>query len=165
MRQNMTAIQGYARLGSQPELKYHINSENEKIAVVNINLNMVNYKRKKNEDGFDDRSFWVNGSLWGDRAEQVARLFQKGNKVWVSGNLINNRWDNDEKEQLILQIDHIFPDTYSLESFTYRKTRSASAESEAKTESEAEPGENASHLENPPFYTHNEEANTADQEV
>jgi single-stranded DNA-binding protein len=126
----MTDISGSARLAANPELK-PIGQGDDKKYVCAMRVRFLNPKQKKDSDEWDDRGFWADINVWGPFAEPASRLFERGDRVTISGNLVEHSWpDRDDPEVMhrTLQVDTNFIAPYlpDLESLRYkpRKTRS-----------------------------------------
>lgn len=120
----MTDIHGYARLGENPKLKYIPgNTPSEARAIAEVRLCLSNF-RKRGEDDYEDRGFWVDATLWNEQAEIVARHFRQGDKVYVVGDLSSGHWNDkdsgESRSRPELRVMLIFPDLRSLESFRYK---------------------------------------------
>lgn len=46
-------------------------------------------------DSFNDYTNFFNVQVWGDQAENAAKYVGKGNKVGITGELRQNRWEDD----------------------------------------------------------------------
>lgn len=124
----MTDIQGFARLGENPKLKFLPGSTTgEARPVAEVRLCLSNY-RKRGEDEIEDRGFWVDASIWGEQGEISARNIREGDKVYVIGDLSSDHWTDREsgekRSRPKLRVDLIFPDLRSLATFRF-KPRSA----------------------------------------
>lgn len=120
----MTTIYGFARLGAKPTLKFLPGkTTSDTNSVAEVGLSMSNYRRR-GEDDTEDKSFWVEAAIWGPLGELAARNFNKGDKVFVVGDLISDHWKNKEtgepQSKLVLRVDQLMPDLRSLESFRYK---------------------------------------------
>lgn len=67
---------GIARVGNEPAVRY--TSSNK--AVLELSL-AFSYGRKGQDGKYPTQ--WVNGTLWGERAEKLAPYIQKGNQIYV----------------------------------------------------------------------------------
>lgn len=131
----MTAMYGYARLGAKPTLKFLPGkTTSDTTSVAEVGLSMSNYRRRS-EDETEDQSFWVEASIWGPLGELAARNFNKGDKVFVVGEMVANHWNHketgDPQSKLVFRVDQIFPDLRSLESFRYKPRSQNRGEKEA----------------------------------
>ncbi len=130
----MTDISGPARLAANPELKM-VGQGEEKQAVCELRVRFLNSKPKKESEEWEDNGFWANVNVWGKMAESAARLFEKGDRVVITGNLIERHWqdkDDEELERSALQVNAslIAPYLPDLESLQY-KPRSSGATAES----------------------------------
>ncbi len=80
-------------------------------------------------DGFENRGgFRLNASLWGERAEQAAAVLPKGARVYVTGTLVQDTWQDKDtgapRERLELSADYVSLDLGRVEGIRVR-TREA----------------------------------------
>jgi len=134
----MTQIQGMARLGKNPELKY-IGEGDDKKPVCEIWLKMLNARKSKlNDDEWQDLGFWAQVNLWGTLAEPGARLLSKGDRVYVTGRMVNKLWNESEntseesqecgsRSTLVIDSNFVAPYLGDLESLKYKSRKSAAA--------------------------------------
>lgn len=120
----MTDISGPARLGANPELKT-VGQGEDKQTVCELRVRFLNGRPKKDLDAWEDNGFWADVNLWGKAAESAARLFEKGDRVHIIGNLIERHWedrDNPELERSMLQVNAsiVAPYLPDLESLQYK---------------------------------------------
>ena len=130
----MTDISGPARLAANPELKT-VGQGEDKQFVCELRVRFLNNKPKKDSDEWEDNGFWANVNVWGVMAESAARLFEKGDRVVITGNLIERHWqdkDDEELEHSTLQVNAslIAPYLPDLESLQY-KPRSSGTTAES----------------------------------
>lgn len=88
-----------ARVGADAELRNHNGSP-----VASIRL--------ANDTGHGDQraTMWLNGSIWGSRAEKLAPMLTKGTKVVVSGSLSQREYtarDGSKASVLELRINEL----------------------------------------------------------
>lgn len=132
----MSEISGQARLGKNPELKY-IGQDDNKQAVCELRVKMLNSKQDKKTDDWIDRGFWTQVNVWGKMAEAASKLFQKGDRVFiVNGTLAQDTWSDDkdpDKENSMMKIDThlVFPFTTDIESLQYKPRKAGDQESDA----------------------------------
>lgn len=53
----------------------------------------------KNQDGTYKDSSWVDVTVFGEQAEQVANSIEKGDRVGVIGRITQDRWENTEGQK------------------------------------------------------------------
>lgn len=116
----MTDIHGFARLGENPKLKFVPGREdNQARAVAELRLCLLNFRKRG--DDYDNRGLWVDGSLWDEQAELVARHLKKGDKVYIVGDLSAGHWTDKEtgeaRSKPELHIIYVLLDMRSLETF------------------------------------------------
>ena len=125
----MSDIFGQARLAKNPELKY-VGQGDDKQPVCELRVRMLNSKPKKNtDDEWQDNGFWAQVSLWGKFAEPASKLFQKGDRIYVTGDLVQKIWpdENDatiEHNVLDINSNAIFPYLPDLESLRFKPRKS-----------------------------------------
>lgn len=142
----MTDISGPARLAANPELKT-VGQGEEKQFVCEMRVRFLNGKPKRNSDEWIDNGFWVDVNIWGKYAQSASRLFEKGDRVHVIGNLHEHHWpdkDNPERELGRLKVNASFigPHLPDLESLRY-KPRQPRQDAEV-ADSQSAPGESVS---------------------
>lgn len=132
----MSEISGQARLGKNPELKY-IGQDDNKQAVCELRVKMLNSKQDKKTDDWIDRGFWAQVNVWGKMAEAASKLLQKGDRVFiVNGTLAQDTWSDDkdpDKENSMMKIDThlVFPFTTDIESLQYKPRKAGDQENDA----------------------------------
>ena len=67
-------------IGRDPELK-HVGDSTV------LEFSLASNTRRKGQDGYEDVTNWVRGSVWGKRGEGLARILGKGSYVIVRGEL------------------------------------------------------------------------------
>jgi len=81
------------RPGAEPELKTF---NSNKKARFNIAVN----ERRKNANGeWVENTQWFPIVAWGNVADRVMRIVQKGKQVAISGSLRNNEWTDDKGQR------------------------------------------------------------------
>jgi single-strand DNA-binding protein len=78
------------RLGKDPEMRYTPNG----IAVSNFSVAVTKYVKKKEEEGYDPQTTWVDVTAWGSLAERVAEYAKSGTEVIVEGTLDTKSWED-----------------------------------------------------------------------
>jgi single-stranded DNA-binding protein len=131
----MTQILGMARLGKNPELKYVGEGEDKK-PVCEIWLKMLNVRKSKsNDEEWLDFGFWAQVNLWGNLAEPAARLLTKGDRIYVTGRMVNKLWSQSEntsenvvetetRSTLVVDSDFVAPYLGDLDSLKYKPRKS-----------------------------------------
>ncbi len=130
----MTDVSGPARLGTHPELKT-IGQGDDQQAVCELRVRFLNGKPKKGSDEWEDNGFWAHVNIWGKSAESAARLFEKGDRVHIIGNMIEKSWpdkQSPEIEHSMMQVNASFIAPYlpDLESLQYKPRASRTTTSE-----------------------------------
>jgi len=81
------------RLGKDPEMRYTQNGT----AVCNFSIAISDYRKKKEGDGYDEETTWVDITTWSRLAERVAAQAKKGTQVIVDDGSIKTRsWDDQD---------------------------------------------------------------------
>jgi single-stranded DNA-binding protein len=133
----MSQIHGTARLGKNPELKY-IGEGEDKKPVCEIWLKMLNSRKNKSKDDWEDLGFWAQLNLWGNLAEPAARLLSKGDRVYVSGRIVEKTWsqsdipseqaeESETHSTLVIDTNFIAPYLGDLESLKYKPRKALAA--------------------------------------
>ncbi len=86
------------RLTRDAELKY----TNNGTPVSRISI-AVNQRRKMNEQWVDEANFF-NIVIWGKTAESLNPYLQKGKQIAVTGQLRQNRWEQDGQQRSRVEI-------------------------------------------------------------
>jgi single-strand DNA-binding protein len=95
---------GAGNLGSKPVLKQvEVDGEKRSVAEMRIFFD----RRTKQDDGSfaDNGGFWVTASIWGWRAEAAATLLPKGARVFASGRLREESWEDNGQPRKALRLD------------------------------------------------------------
>lgn len=86
---NVVALSG--RLARDVELRYTPNSQ----PVAEITLAVSEYK--KNQDGSaGERTSWPRCTIWGARAEALAKYASKGDEITIEGKIRTDQWEDKE---------------------------------------------------------------------
>jgi single-strand DNA-binding protein len=106
---SLPVMTGTGRLIEDPELRF--TPSGKAVAKVRLAFN----SRRKNpqtQEWEDDKAFFVNGTVWGQEAENVAESLARGHEVVVSGRLETRSYETREGEKrsvVELQVDSIGP--------------------------------------------------------
>lgn len=116
-----TLFSGAGNLGSKPALKQaEVDGEQRSVAEMRVYFD----RRTKQEDGSfaDNGGFWVTASIWGWRAEAAAKLLPKGARVFASGRLREESWEDNgqPRSQLRLDADYLTVDFVCVEQLKVR---------------------------------------------
>lgn len=87
---NKVVISGY--LGAVPELRMAPGGT----SVLTFNI-AVNERKRDRNGNWTDRPNWFKCTLFGARADSLARILTKGSKVAVSGRLRQDKWIQDDQ--------------------------------------------------------------------
>lgn len=64
------------------------------------NLRIASTKRFKGRDGSkQEKTTWMTAAAFGRRAEVISQYFQKGDPIYVEGELDINFWEDDAKQK------------------------------------------------------------------
>lgn len=85
---NKATISGH--LGGDPELRSTATGR----SVLTFNV-AVNERVPDGNNGWTDRANWIKVTVWGNRADSLARILSKGSKVAVSGRLRQEKWERN----------------------------------------------------------------------
>lgn len=117
----MSGIQGSARLGSAPALRY-VEIRGNKKPVCEFSARLLNYKKNASDgasngsddqassDGeqYTDRGFWVKVSVWGKFAEAVSSQLACGDRVYIAdGNLTQDSFEDKDNKDEVVEILHV----------------------------------------------------------
>lgn len=135
----MAEIQGFGRLGTDPELKMVGESKDKPVAAFRLYLSSL---RKKDGETVDEGD-WCNVNIWGSFAEPAAKFFSKGDPVYLAaGTLRTERWqgeDGEDRTTLVIDTNRIFPHLPALEQIAFKPRKSvAKGETEEEALDEAE---------------------------
>ncbi|SEP17629.1 single-stranded DNA-binding protein [Aquisalimonas asiatica] len=135
-------FRGRGNLGAAPILRHTENGAGEAVPVANLRVYFD--RRKPVGDDFEDRGgFWANVSLWGYRAEVVARLLPKGARVAVEGELYQSSWEDrdtgEPRSQLEVRAIHVDLDLGRVASVQLQPPAGREDATAAEDEAEQEP--------------------------
>lgn len=105
---SLPTITGVARLTDDPELRYSPSG----VAVCKVRLAFNSRKRDENGQWVDGDTFFVDGSVFRQEAENVAESLTRGLEVVVTGRLKTRRYetkDGDKRSVVELMVDGIGP--------------------------------------------------------
>jgi single-strand DNA-binding protein len=117
-----TRFSGTGNLGNIPDLKY-VDVDGDKRPVADMRIFFDRRVRQDDGSYADSGGFWVTTSLWGWRAEAAAKLLPKGARVFASGRLREENWQDDEGQdhsQLRLDADYLTVDLLCIDALTLR---------------------------------------------
>lgn len=122
---------GTGNLADAPSLKtVKVNGEDRKVAEMRVFFDKY---KPDGQGGFEQvGGFWLDVSVWGRRAEQVADLCRKGARVSVSGSLEEDRWmdkeTGEERSKIHLVADEVSLSLSRIESVQFRAKRTTEEE-------------------------------------
>lgn len=105
---SLPTLNGTARLIDAPELRFSAQGT----AVVKVRLAFNARRKDDNGNWVDGDSFFIDGKVFGQHAQNLADSLEKGMEVVVSGRLKTERWETREGEKRSgpsLLIDSIGP--------------------------------------------------------
>jgi len=93
---SLPTLNGTARLIDAPELRFSAQGT----AVVKVRLAFNSRKKDPNTgEWVDSDSFFIDGKVFGQHAQNLAESLEKGMEVVVSGRLRTERWETREGEK------------------------------------------------------------------
>lgn len=118
---SLPTLSGTGRLYADPDLRF--GSTGTAVAKIPLAFN----SRRKNQqtgDWEDGDSYFITGTLFGDRAEAAVEALQRGAEVVVSGRLKTRQWEQDGEKRSMpeLMIDSIGPTVRAVTKKTDRAT-------------------------------------------
>ena len=90
MARTINKVELLGRVGTDPEMRYTPNG----VAVTNLRL-ATDRRRQDGETTAD----WHNIVVWGKSAEAVNQYVAKGQRIYVSGRLVQNAWENEDGQR------------------------------------------------------------------
>ncbi len=72
----------------------------------------------------DDKSFWVNAEMWGNRVNSLKGIVESGSTVMVSGRYVGNKWKDDQgvaRSEIRMQADNVAIMPRCIESIAFKK--------------------------------------------
>jgi single-strand DNA-binding protein len=127
---------GIGNLGTAPMLKtVTVNEQPRMVADFRV------YFDRRVGEAFEDKGgFWTRVDLWGFRAQEAAKLLQKGARVFFIGSLRQDTWideaSGEPRTELRLSADHFFLDSIGIETVQYREKGQTAKADMTQTESE-----------------------------
>ncbi len=99
-----TRFFGEGNIGSDPTVKMFPGNGNQSPrGVLRLNVRFDNLV--PSDDGMVDRGgFWANVELWGRQVEQWVNLYQRGQRVLVTGRMIQDTWEKDGEMQSAFKV-------------------------------------------------------------
>lgn len=115
-------FEGVGNLGGKPPIAI-VTRGTESVAVLDLRIYFDRRVPAEAEGEFDERGgFWLNASLWGERAERAEKLLTKGMRVFVRGSLVNETWSDSEtgesRSALKLRVNYLALDVARLDAVT-----------------------------------------------
>jgi single-strand DNA-binding protein len=92
MSKGMNVCYLLGHLGQDPELRHTTNSSV-------LNIRMATTERFLKDSQWQERSEWHTVTVWGPRAEALAKLLKKGDKICVEGSLRTRMWESKSGEK------------------------------------------------------------------
>lgn len=102
----LPAVSGEMRVAFDPELRFTPSGQ----AVANFRL-VSNHRKKEGDEWVDAGACWLNGSLWGEAAENAVESITQGALVEVRGRLETREYEVEgaKKISVDLHLDSIAP--------------------------------------------------------
>lgn len=99
-----TRFFGEGNIGSDPACRMFPGNANQAPrGVLRLNVRFDNLV--PTDKGLVDRGgFWANVELWGRQVDQWSSLYQRGQRIMVSGRMIHDSWEKDGETQFAFKI-------------------------------------------------------------
>lgn len=94
MSDGLNLVTLFGNLGAEPELKHY-----EKGPVLKMRLATSHSWFNKEENKKEERTEWHSLTMFGARAEAVAKYLQKGSKILIQGHLQTSSWEKDGQKR------------------------------------------------------------------
>ena len=88
---NEARVNFIGNVGDEPVIRYTNNNK----AVLNFRV-AVNQKKKDGDEYKDTNTTWYEVTIWGAQAERAVEVIKKGSRVFVSGGLIAEEYENKQ---------------------------------------------------------------------
>lgn len=100
-----TRFFGEGNIGTEPDVRMFPGNGNQPPRGV-LRLNVRFDNPVPTEDGavVDRGGFWANVEIWGREVEHWATLYQRGQRVLVSGRMIQDSWEKDGETQTAFKV-------------------------------------------------------------
>lgn len=101
MREGMNKVMLVGNVGSEPECSQTSNGW------VKLSFSVATGERRKQKDGsYADHTEWHRITLFGARAEGLAKVLHKGSEVCIEGSLRTRSWeDRDGNKRSVTEVD------------------------------------------------------------
>ena len=94
------SIQGSGNIGKDIAVKYiSVNGKPRSVAEISIFVDAFKTNEKGEIVSDEKNAYWIRASIWGERAEQSARILKKGQRVFFSGRQKISTWVDKEGVQ------------------------------------------------------------------
>ena len=90
MAEGLNAWRGIGNLGADPEMRFTSGGK----AVMNLRL-ACSENRKKGEQ-WEEHTEWISVVVWDKRAEGLAKILEKGSRVYIEGPLRTTSYEDKE---------------------------------------------------------------------
>lgn len=105
MSNSINSVTLIGNLVRDAELKY----TNSGMAISNFSI-AVNRSKKQTDGNYVDEASFIDCTLFGKRAEALNQYLVKGQKIGVSGSLVQDRWTTDSGEnrsKISVNVDNV----------------------------------------------------------
>src|SRR5699024_6475100 len=92
----LPTIAEVARVVADPELRY--TQAGKAVASVRLAFNKPKYDQQA-QKWIDDKTFFIKGTVWEDAAERASQQLAKGARVFVTGDLDTQEWEQDGQKR------------------------------------------------------------------
>jgi single-strand DNA-binding protein len=90
-------IQGSGNIGKDIAVKYiSVGGKPRSVAEISIFVDAFKTNEKGEIVSDEKNAYWVRASIWGDRADQAARVLKKGYRVFFTGRQKISTWVDKE---------------------------------------------------------------------
>lgn len=127
-------FEGSGNLGKAPALR-NVPTANGDRNVCDLWVYFDRPKRQEDGSFEEDGGFFMGVSIWGPRAENAMKLFTKGMRVYVEGNMRLETWEDSSegtKSEMRISATKVLIDPICLESVIRRKNSKPTQEAMAE---------------------------------
>ena len=119
-------FRGEGNLGAQPTLK-KVLVDGEPHSVAELRIFFDRFKSDGQGSYVPNGGFWLTGSIWDQRAEACVEHLQRGARVHVIGELVQDTWTDretgDERSEFKLNLDAVYPSLVKIEAVRFKPKR------------------------------------------
>jgi single-stranded DNA-binding protein len=127
-------FRGEGNLGAQPTLK-KVTVDGEPHSVAELRIFFDRFKSDGQGNYVPNAGFWLTGSIWDKRAEACVEHLQRGARVHVIGELVQETWSDketrSERSEFKLSLEAVYPSLVKIEELRFKPKREASLAGDA----------------------------------